>query len=168
MRLTKFLNEKTDRKIFLDMDGVIVDFIQSVNNFFKIKDFSEWEAMKGPEQWGELIKQGESFWSKMPWTKDGKKLWNYLKNEDVTILSAHPAMKGESEEGKRKWLSKNIGSQYASNALIVLGIEKQKYADKNHILIDDSERNIRQWRSKGGIGILHKNANDTIKQLEKL
>ena len=45
---------------------------------------------------------------------------------------------------------------------------KQKYAGENKILIDDMERNIQQWRDKGGIGILHTSAVDTIKQLKEL
>ena len=35
-------------------------------------------------------------------------------------------------------------------------------------LIDDMERNIQQWKDKGGIGILHTSAADTIKQLKEL
>jgi hypothetical protein len=170
MRLKQYLIEVEDKKIFLDMDGVIVDFMASVGKLFKLTDFTSWEAM-GKEKYREINKMGERWWSQMKWTNDGKKLWNHLKSYDVTILSAtpvDPVSRAISIKGKRNWLTKNIGSSYASNALIVIGIDKQKYADKNHILIDDSERNIRQWRSKGGIGILHKNTSDTIKQLEQL
>jgi hypothetical protein len=35
------------------------------------------------------------------------------------------------------------------------------------ILIDDRVDNVEQWRSQGGIGILHKNTADTIKQLQQ-
>ena len=39
---------------------------------------------------------------------------------------------------------------------------------ENAILIDDFASNIKRWEAAGGIGILHKNANDTIQQLKKL
>jgi hypothetical protein len=45
MRLAKFLNEEDDKKIFLDMDGVLVDFMSSVYKLFKLTDFREWEKM---------------------------------------------------------------------------------------------------------------------------
>lgn len=170
MRLVKFLNEETKYKIFLDMDGVIVDFMSAVYKLFKLTDFREWEKM-GKDKYVEINKTGEKWWSEMNWLSDGKKLWNYLKDYDVTILSAGPKDKisnAISVKGKRNWLNKNIGSSYSSNAIITTAVEKQNYAAENHILIDDSPRNIRQWRSKGGIGILHKNTNDTIKQLEKI
>ena len=45
---------------------------------------------------------------------------------------------------------------------------KRKYAGPNCILIDDRDRNIEQWISSGGIGILHKDYDTTISELEKL
>lgn len=170
MRLTQYIKESTEYKIYLDMDGVIVDFISAIHKLFKLTDFREWEKM-GKEKYVDINKTGEKWWSEMNWLSDGKKLWNYLKDYDVTILSAGPKDKIShpiSVEGKRNWLNKNIGSSYGSNAIITTAVEKQKHADKNHILIDDSPRNIKQWISKGGIGILHKNTSDTIKQLKKL
>jgi hypothetical protein len=35
-------------------------------------------------------------------------------------------------------------------------------------LLTDREDNINQWRDKGGIGIFHTSAADTIKQLKEL
>lgn len=171
MKFKQYIKEdENKKKIFLDMDGVIVDFMEAVYKLYNLKDFREWEKL-GPEKYSKINKMGEKWWSQMNWTRDGKKLWNYLKNEDVTILSATPRdsiSRPISLEGKKNWLSKNIGSSYSSKALLVIAVEKQNYASPNHILIDDSDRNIRQWKSKGGIGILHKNTNDTIKQLEKV
>ena len=114
MRLTRFLNEETDKKIFLDMDGVIVDFMEAVYKLFKLTDFREWEKM-GKDKYVEINKTGEKWWSEMNWLSDGKKLWNYLKDSDVTILSAGPRDKisnAISVEGKRNWLNKNIGSSF--------------------------------------------------------
>jgi len=170
MRLKNYLTEEKEYKIFLDMDGVIVNFIEAVHKLFGLTDFRDWEAM-GKEKYVDINKTGEKWWSQMKWLSDGKKLWNYIKDQDVTILSATPRDKVSraiSKEGKKKWLSKNIGSSYSNSALIVTAVDKQNYAAENHILIDDSPRNIRQWKSKGGIGILHKNTNDTIKQLKEL
>jgi hypothetical protein len=46
--------------------------------------------------------------------------------------------------------------------------QKQELAEPNAILIDDRIKNIEQWESAGGIGILHTSAADTISQLKKL
>jgi len=37
--------------------------------------------------------------------------------------------------------------------------DKQKYANSNSILIDDRKDNIREWKQRGGIGVLY-NYND--------
>ena len=170
MRFDKFLNEKIEKyKIFLDMDGVIVDFIKQADEFFGAKSWDQWKEMK-KSHWSKVSAYGEKFWSEMDWLPDGQKLWNYLesKYKDIQILTAHPLDKGGAEIGKRNWLIKNINHNIAANAIICMGRDKQTYAAPNHILIDDSERNIRQWRNRGGIGIFHKNTNSTIKQLKRL
>ena len=45
---------------------------------------------------------------------------------------------------------------------------KKYYACEHNILIDDLSMNINQWREKKGIGILHKNAQETIQQLNAI
>jgi hypothetical protein len=170
MKFKYFINEKiTTKKIFVDLDGVLCDFIAAANELFNVKNFAQWNDMK-KTHWKKIVDEGPDFWSNMSWTNDGKKLWDYVvKNyNNVQILSAKPIDNGESELGKKLWIRKNLGSSYAANAIICYGVEKQNYADFNNILIDDSDRNIRQWINKNGIGILHKNTNNTIKQLENL
>ena len=53
-------------------------------------------------------------------------------------------------------------------SILAAADKKQNYAKGNRILIDDRPDNIAQWKSQGGIGILHTSAQDTIKQLQNL
>ena len=46
------------------------------------------------------------------------------------------------------------------------GSQKAAFAHKKAVLIDDRQRNIDCWVEAGGIGILHKTADDTIEQLD--
>ena len=45
---------------------------------------------------------------------------------------------------------------------------KQAQSGENHILIDDRPKNIEEWESKGGIGILHTDAFSTIERLKEI
>ena len=63
------------------------------------------------------------------------------------------------------WVKNNLPG---TKLILARSTDKQKYADENSILIDDRPSNIDQWRSQGGIGILHVSAEDTIQQLKKL
>ena len=48
------------------------------------------------------------------------------------------------------------------------GSQKGAFARKGFVLIDDRQRNIDAWEKAGGIGILHKSAEKTIKTLKAL
>jgi 5'(3')-deoxyribonucleotidase len=46
--------------------------------------------------------------------------------------------------------------------------DKYKHCRPGDILIDDRTSNIEEWRVAGGLGILHRDFNDTLAQLSKL
>ena len=48
------------------------------------------------------------------------------------------------------------------------GSQKAAFAHKKAVLIDDRQRNIDTWVEAGGIGILHKTADETIEQLNDI
>tara|TARA_B100000900_G_C20383555_1_gene635578 strand:- start:357 stop:800 length:444 start_codon:yes stop_codon:yes gene_type:complete len=145
------------------MDGVLVDFDKG---YFELtgKDIKgQWHTT--PEFWNPINEQGEKFWDNLEWTKDGKRLWSYLE-EHYPVLLSSPSRNGYgSRKGKNSWVNRELPGvplllEYSNN--------KKKYAGTNCILIDDRDRNIDQWISNGGIGILHKDYDTTISQLEKL
>jgi hypothetical protein len=52
---------------------------------------------------------------------------------------------------------------------IVFREEKPRFCTgKNCILIDDMEKNIKEWNGMGGTGILNVNAEDTMNRLKEL
>ena len=65
------------------------------------------------------------------------------------------------------WCQKNLKID-PSKIHIVQRKEKQNFASKDVILIDDHKKNIREWEAAGGTGVLHVNVNSTIKQLKGL
>ena len=87
-----------------------------------------------------------------------------MKYKNPVILSTPVSGgKNSSYEGKEFWIKQNLG-----NIPFILSDNKEKYATKNSILIDDMERNISRWNAAGGIGILHKSATETINKLKKI
>jgi hypothetical protein len=95
---------------------------------------------------------------------DGQTLWDYIKGYNPYILTA-PSMDPGSKQGKTEWVARLDGMKkiYFKPARF-----KQELSAKNRILIDDRADTIERWRSKGGIGILHTSAEDTINQLKQL
>jgi hypothetical protein len=165
LSLPLFENElDMDYKIFSDMDGVITDFNNRYKNYAGMMP-AEYEKKFGKDKFWELAdKEGVAFWVGMPWMEDGKEYWNYIKDYDVELLSS-PSRSETSRLGKRLWVRNNLPG---IKLTLAQAYNKRNYAAPNHILIDDRESNIEQWREKGGIGILHTSAANTIQQLKAL
>ena len=163
--LVREIMEEPKYKIFSDMDGVLTDFDES---FKKASDGiapRDYEKKFGKDKFWELIDGGGvGYWVGMPYMPDGETYWNYIKDYDVELLSS-PSRSNTSRLGKRLWVRNNMPGVKLTLAQAYL---KKNYAAPNHILIDDRESNIDQWRAAGGIGILHTSASDTIRQLKKL
>ena len=164
-QLIREIVEEPKYKIFSDMDGVLTDFDAS---FKKASDGvapRDYEKKFGKDKFWELIDGGGvGYWVGMPYMPDGETYWNYIKDYDVELLSS-PSRSNTSRLGKRLWVRNNMPGVKLTLAQAYL---KKNYAAPNHILIDDRESNIDQWRAAGGIGILHTSASDTIRQLKKL
>lgn len=159
-------------QIYCDMDCVITDFYQMFNKYSS--GYVESYAQTGGSDkfWNLVGSGGIDFWCNMEWMSDGKELWNYLKslNYKLEIITApSPESYGiihkYSVVGKRLWVKKNLGD---IKIHFIQGKDKCVLATPTSILIDDTKLNIDNWTNKGGIGILHKNTKDTIKQLENI
>jgi 5'(3')-deoxyribonucleotidase len=156
--------------IFCDMDGVLVDFdkgyeeltgkntkhsdVQDKNDFWRLLDKSLKE--KGLTEY--------DYWVNLPWMPDGQTLWDYIKGYNPYILTA-PSMDPGSKQGKKEWVERLDGMKklYFKPAKF-----KPEFSGKNRILIDDRQDTIDGWNAKGGIGIYHTSAANTIKQLKDL
>ena len=165
IKLTDLLKEVEDQKytIYCDLDGVLVDFDKGYKDLTGMTT-QEANAQGDKVFWEPIKKAGASFWIKLKWMPDGKQLWDYIKQYNPSILSA-PSREESSRIGKRVWMKHNLPD---AKLILANAVNKQNYSGENQILIDDREKNIEQWRNKGGIGILHTSATDTIKQLKEL
>lgn len=112
-----------------------------------------------------IARAGAEWWENLPWMPGGQELWNHLMlHHDPHILSAPMGGCEGCEEGKIKWVEKNLG---LSIEKVILTDEKYVFADGN-ILIDDFEINLKPWAESGGIAIEHVVTNDTINKLMRI
>jgi hypothetical protein len=163
-----FEGKDKEFKLYVDMDGVLTDFEGDFRNFGKEKTkgllSKEYEDKYGTSAlWKLIYSGGLEFWSEMSWIEDGRKLWNYVKKFEPTILTT-PAKSKLSKQGKEIWIKRELGKDIP----FIFAKDKYKYADMNSILIDDYDKKINDWINLGdGIGIHHQNAENTIKQLKQ-
>jgi phosphopantetheine adenylyltransferase len=161
-------NMGKDYKIYLDMDGVIVDFDKRFTDLAGMGP-REYENSFGKEKFWNFIDSkekggGVGFWVGMPWMPGGEALYNRVAQHNHALLSS-PSRSESSKLGKRLWKKKYTPT---TDLILSLAANKKNYANGDSILIDDRESNIQQWREAGGIGILYKSPSQVNQELDKL
>lgn len=166
MKMSEILTPMFD--VYVDLDGVIVNFAEHAKELTGI-DIDNAGKEDRNRFWKKIehhVKQGNPFFAGMRPMDDAFHLWNYVKRFNPTILSATGHIFGAGKE-KRAWVREHLGSDVAKSAIFVRNSrDKAKYASPTAILIDDRLKSINPWVEAGGIGILHKTAELTIKELK--
>jgi len=153
-------------KIYLDMDGVIADFVKRYNELYHMDPDSKEARKNFSNRFMNFIKtkQFETL-EPMP---DTSALIEYLKNQDVPveILSSTGRPESHEEVARQKtvWLC-NHGISFKGN--FVPGKElKKNFATPTSLIIDDTLSVITDWQEAGGLAIHHKNARETMVMLK--
>lgn len=166
--------------LYLDMDGVFCDWVADVEKLFP--DFHKINGLYATDIKREdhaIIRQNmvdailadKTFWTDMSWMPDGKQLWQFINSNydksNMAVLTAPMPKDDRCESDKLVWVKKNFGE-----LKFFCDVEKQNYVGRLpgalQILIDDREKNIKDWEEAGGIAILHVSAADTIDKLKKI
>ncbi|AXH72491.1 MAG: 5'(3')-deoxyribonucleotidase [Caudoviricetes sp.] len=139
---------KTNKTLFLDLDGVFANFEQHYFNMFghthnSVPDWKMWKNINSNDSWWTTILKFEHF----------DDMWDNLKMFNPIILTGCP--KSNYEEaviGKKQWVKKHFGQDV--DVITCLSKDKQKYMkNPGDILIDDMEKNCTNWRNAGGYAI---------------
>ncbi len=153
--------KKNKLRIGCDLDGVVAYWEKAAAETCGInyKDEEVRKALKngkrmekfigGDEKmWPMIDKEGEAWWEdmeKLSWADD---LISMLKKEtdDLFFLSS-PSKYPICYSGKIKWVLKNFPSMEKN---LFLGCKKHYLANPNILLIDDTEKKVKQFREYGG------------------
>lgn len=177
--------------LFLDMDGVLMDFDAVIaahgiiNDGYYYVPQSQWT----PKQ--HLIHNSiiallnkPEFWPSVGPMRDAHELWSWCAPMHPHILTAvlkeatDPAWVAEC---KRQSIVGNFDPRFplADNFHVCLRHEKVAfavdidplpYADQTpraNVLVDDNPKNCEEWTAAGGFAILHKSAAESIRQLRE-
>ena len=151
------------------MDGVLCNFEKRFTELYGEDALGFRDRKNFTTNWPNFIMDGN--FENLEWFPGGKELLEFIQNEtdwDVEILSSSGGERFHSEVAVQKvtWLCNN-GIPYKAN--IVPGRKhKAAYATPETILIDDTEDIIVNFNAAGGVGILHKDINETLAKLRTL
>lgn len=168
---TTTTNRRTPMRIFIDMDGVIADFIGSACRWHNVENpYTRPDGPRGDEAWEVLdyinveprkfwSALGYNFWESMEPTSDGSlivKAAEYLYGHQAICFLSSPCQTEGCAEGKRAWLEKHYPGYPLLLSVAVKNCAPPKsfVATADALLIDDSYVNVRKFVEAGGKGIL--------------
>jgi len=150
---------------FLDMDGVIANFRQSVGELFRLPlgIILGWESMEicdiigctEQELWDKIDGVGPSFWEKIqpyPWVQSLLDSIHKRFGLENTYLLSNPGRSTSSPSGKLAWVKRYM-PEVLHDRLITTG-HKYMLAGANRTLIDDDEENCETFKAAGGRAVL--------------
>ena len=148
--------------IYLDMDGVIADFVKRYKEMYHMEPREAEKNKKFDHFFDQFIETDQfATLDLMPGAMQGIE---FLRKAPVPtqLLSstASPARHDEIAKQKLIWLQTH-GITFKPN-LVPGKKHKKEFAKPDALLIDDTESVIDDWKKAGGIGILHKDWMTTL------
>jgi 5'(3')-deoxyribonucleotidase len=167
--------------IFLDMDGVLADFVGAVFKMYKHKPVTKrhWKSGQGLDDIldvpmrdivHEIKIRGRSFWFGLKPLPVGRKIATWLfQHQYKPVILSSPTDFPECVAWKIDWLN----THYPNLTERVWTDQKHLLAGTNRILIDDLSQNCRNWNGYGGSSVLvpqpwNQESRSPVKQLEEL
>jgi len=160
--------------IYLDMDGVLADFDRGVNELCGMESNAQKKVFRAPDDWPMwiAIRSVEHFYNKLELMRGAKEMFDLIYGrygDQCEILTGVPKPIRNiptAGEDKIAWMRRKLSDRIKIN--IVLRNEKINFCKgPDCILIDDRSKTIREWEEKGGIGILHMSAEQTVEELKR-
>lgn len=169
--LTRGVKKMTDSGIeivYLDMDGVLVDFVSGLHRALGL-DYSYLDYPYKPNKWdifGDIIKRANlepsyfyeinnlcttDFWKNLGWMHDGLEVFELVLKKfdlDQIYLLTDPMPNVESATGKWMWVKENIPELYKKT--IITQAPKSLFAKSNVLLIDDKNESVEGFKKAGG------------------
>ena len=154
------------KHIFLDMDGVLTDFVgaalrlhgrtELLDNWPRgERDIAKVLGLSRGAYWSKIDEQGSDFWASLEPYAWLHELIDVVRDvAPFTILTA-PSLSPSSAEGKVRWMYEHFpkveGRRFTS---YLIGSQKHLLAQPGHLLIDDSEAHVDAFQAAGGQAIL--------------
>ena len=144
------------KTIYLDMDGVLADFISGYKTNYKDKNIDN-----VPTE--ELIKQKKGFadihlYRDLPLFKDAKRLVKYVESLGVEVRVLTSVGKYSPKDNavdKVLWLKKHFPQLASKFHYVTKSADKAKYATPETLLIDDRDKCTKPFKAAGGNVVLY-------------
>lgn len=160
-------------RVYLDMDGVLADFISGYNEIAGT-DYKTSEQLPKSKDDDKIFRKivGTDFFARLPKLPNADRLVQMVvaRAGEYSICSSPLRNDHEnSRKQKTEWIKNNLDPQPEE---IVITPSKGKYAVSPdgvpNILIDDRTKVINEWRAAGGIAVHYVAGQDTLDKVQEV
>ncbi len=153
-------------QLFVDLDGVLVDFDRGVLQACGASP----DDLEPKIMW-RTVARISGFYENLAWMRDGRQLWNLACQYSPIILTGLP--RGNWAEGqKRRWCQRELGAEVS----VITCLSREKHLEARAIvddgiipiLVDDRFSLKDDWEDIGGIFIHHTSAELSLARLREL
>ncbi|MBR6315857.1 MAG: hypothetical protein IKR58_02525 [Lachnospiraceae bacterium] len=163
------------QKIYMDMDGVLADFDDGIRRlcFMEPQPQNAIQSQEYEDEMWDRIRKVGHFYGKlqpMPGAVDMfRKLYEKYGNR-VEILTGIPRPERgiiDAAADKREWVKRLLSEDVVVHT--VRRKDKKNYCKgKDFVLIDDFDKNTREWDAMGGSVILYTDPEKALRELAKI
>ena len=153
------LIETDNRKIFLDMDGVLADFNGGVRKLCGIEPIKQPATPEEDARLWKAVRKVPHFYDKLEPLPGSVEMFRKIREafgDRCSILTGIPRPDNRvrfARKDKIAWVRRILSDDVAVH--VVYRVDKPKYCSgKECILIDDFSKNLREWEAAGGTGLL--------------
>jgi hypothetical protein len=154
----------SERRLYLDMDGVLADFDKKAAEVFGMPP-AAYEREHGEAAfWATLFAVPDLFatFDMMP---DAAVLWDATKDLRPTILTGTPRGDWAAPQ-KRRWIAEKLGPHV--EVITCFARQKADYCRPGDVLVDDRPKYAPLWEAAGGVFVVHTDARSSIAALARL
>lgn len=153
-------------RLFLDLDGVLVDFERGV-----LEATGKPVDEQTPRQMWSALARTPGFYANLHWMPDGRRLWDYAASKEPVVLTGLPFGRWARPQ-KLEWCARELGPEVP--VITCFTREKTSRAlehvddGETPVIVDDRDRIREGWEAAGGIFIHHSDAESSIEALKAL
>ena len=149
------------RQLSLACDGVLADFDQGATAVLGLPPRA-FEKRHGRGKFWQKLAQAPDFYFGLPLKDDAMELFEAVKHLHPIILTGLPQGNWAADQ-KVRWAALHFPG---TRIITTLARDKRDHAKEGDVLVDDQDKHRHLWEEAGGIFVHHKNARDSLRQLE--
>lgn len=153
------MNKNTDPKIYIDLDGVLANWLKSACAYFNV-DYPHNETTVSntyltdkysiPKSDIDELGKNYDWWYTLETYSWTETLLQTCFNRFDTYILTKPMAHGNCYKAKYDWCRDVLNMP--SKKIIITKVPKCHFANKGNLLIDDKSETINNWIDNGGIG----------------